>query len=655
MPRSNSINWFVTGALAVLVLLAGFSLFALDAIEQRLIQQEGAIRALGEVTERMEAKLSSGGVSVGTTTAAPASQRGCAVENVLHPEVKNLLGEQQTRWPPPGAPRDGALSVGWDSGDPVSFNPLTVNAAEVSVLAHYTSTSLASRNRFSDPDTWYGELACRVEVTDDAKEFTIYLRRGVEWPEPVMLPLQDAQYAWLKGTRPLTSQDFVFYLDMLMNPQVENGFAKNYYEDLESWKALDDYTLQLRFKKKAYANTELALSLQPLPRHIFAFDEAGKPMDEATLGLRINQHWFAAKGMLGIGPYTMTEYVPGSRIVIKRNEQFYGDHPAIRELRFPIYTDREQTRLRLKAGELDRGDLTASQYRQEILDYQSVPQAQRPRSSPFHNGKLSCRPEPQPIYRYIGWNADRPLFADARVRTAMTLAIDRKQLVERVFVGLGEVANGPFLPESGQLDPGVDPLDFDLARAAALLKAAGFVDTDGDGIRDKVIGGQKTPFEFSLLINASSPEYAALANIMKEALLKIGVKMNIVTAEWSLMLKRMNEKEFDAYTGAWVMPWDGDPYQLWHSSQADIPKGSNRVGFRNKAADRIIEELRETFDSDKRKAMFQHLHRLIYEAQAYTFLTTVKVVECVSHRVGNIVRSKVYPNDDMRPWIVTNE
>src|SRR5690606_1698767 len=141
----------------------------------------------------------------------------------------------------------------------------------------------------------------------------------------------------------------------------------------------------------------------------------------------------------------------------------------------------DQTLLRLKANELTLGILQPNHYRQEILRWKDEPKEKRPRNNPFLNGQIQCQVYERPVYYFVGWNTDNPLFADAKVRTAMTHAFNRQEIIDQVFVGLGEVTNGPFLPQSGALDPSVKTLPFDLTRAASLLDEAGWKDNDGDG------------------------------------------------------------------------------------------------------------------------------------------------------------------------------
>jgi ABC-type transport system substrate-binding protein len=134
--------------------------------------------------------------------------------------------------------------------------------------------------------------------------------------------------------------------------------------------------------------------------------------------------------------------------------------------------------------------------------------------------------------------------------------------------------------------------------------------------------------------------------------MKIGVKMNIQMVDWAVQQKKMDDKDFDAFTGGWAMPWDPDPYQVWHSSQADVPKGSNRVGFRNKEADKIIEEARVTFEPQKRHELFHRFHAIIHEEQPYSFFYAPKSVGAWRDYVKRVVFRKIKPHSDSRPWWV---
>jgi peptide/nickel transport system substrate-binding protein len=661
VPRYGLFATAVLVLLGAVLLLLAVLVFQVDNLEQRFIVQGRQLRSLGEATDRLAGRiegLSHAIRSGGLRAAGPPPGPGKAVPEVLHPDVPNFLEPDDFEWPGPEVPHDGTLTRGWSTGDPKGFNPIIENSAYLgNLIAHYVGSSIASRMPWTDPDRWYGDLAWRVEITDDAREFTIYLRPGVQWHAPAAVDLDDPKYAWLRGEHELTARDFVFTLDMIVNPQVQNGALKNYYAELESWEAIDDHTLVVRWKKKLYLNLESTLGIAPIPEFLFAYEEDGTRIPEATLGLKFNQHWYNNKGFVGTGPYRMASYEPGLQIRLVRSETYHGPRPPIREIVYPIFTDPSHGLLKLKARDLTFGELLPSQYREEILRWEGEAPGRGPADSPFRNGDIRCETHLRPAYNYLGWNADKPMFADKRVRRAMTRALNRKGIIENVYAGLAELATGPFLPTSPYNDPEVPVLAFDLDAARKLLGEAGWEDTDGDGLLDRDLDPDdadptRTPFAFTMLTVAGRPEIRSAMEIFRDDLLGIGVRMGIESVEWSLMIKRMDEKQFDAFTGGWLMGWESDPFQLWHSSQADVPKGSNRVGFRNAEADALIEALRETFDRDERIRMFRQLHRIIADEQPYTFFYVPKSIYCWWKEVKGVRFAKLRPIANTLPWWV---
>lgn len=656
MNRQGFWGFFQFLALILVFVTLGVYVFQMNTLEKRLKSQGDEIRQLGDGVDRLRAELRQTRRQA-PTTATIARTDETPEREWLHPDAPNLLDPHDYRMTLPGVPTDGVLVRPYGT-DPKGFNIITENAADLAGLIWtYCGAGLADRMIWTDPDKWFGQLAERIEVTDDYKEFTIYLRPGVKWHKPGGVDLGDPRYAWLDKEHLLTADDVKFSLDIMMHPQVENGFIKNYYEDLDSWEVVDEHTIIVRWKRKLYGNVENTLSLSIIPEFLWAYDEDGRRFPEETMGVKFNQHWYNSKGLVGAGPYRMTAYESGVQIRLERNEDYYGELPAIKELVYPIYSDPDQTLLRLKAHTINFGGLRPSQYVSEIKRWQDKPKAKWPGDSPFLDGRIHHKTQLLTVYYYIGWNADKPMFADKRVRRAMGLAFNRAGVLDNVFHGLGQLATGPFWIKSPYNDPDIAPLPFDLGAARELLAEAGWKDTDGDGLLDKDLDPDdnddtRRPFEFSLLIYGTSPEWTTAANIYKEDLLKVGVRLKIEAAEWSLMQKKMNEKEFDAFTGGWGLTWDPDPYQLWHSSQADLPKSSNRVGFRNKEADAIIEELRVTFDKRKRVELFHRFHRILYEEQPYTFFYAPEAVVCWWDEVNRVEFALTRPQTCSLPWWV---
>jgi peptide/nickel transport system substrate-binding protein len=674
MQKNGPLAYLLLAGISLVLVLLGLFIFQLDTIEERFIRQGQQLRSLGESSDRLSSRIDrligrieGGGIEARPSRSGTSSSPGTAnagasspYPNVtlLHPDAENLLQPDEIFWPSASASLDGTLTRGWPSGDPKGFNPVTENAGDVSSsIAHYVSATLARRMTWVDPDQWVGDLAWRVEVTDDNREFTFYIKPGVQWHTPSGIDLDDSSFEWLRERHELTAHDFVFAYKMITHPQVENGFAKSYFQDLESYEAIDDHTLVVRWKRKLYGNLGISLGMEPLPEFLWAYDRGGNRFPEETLGLRFNQHWYNNKGMVGVGPYRFALYEPGSQMRLVRNEDYYGVKPAIREIVYPIYTDPNKTLIKLKARELSFASLRPGQYREEVLKWLDEPEKKRPKDNPFVNGDLVCENKLNFVYYYLGWNGNKPLFADKRVRRAMTMALNRQGIIDNVYVGLGTVSSSPYLADNPGNDPDVVPYSFDLAGAAALLAEAGWEDSNGDGLLDKDLDPDdgddtRSNFTFKFLIYGNSPEYSSMANIYKEDLLKIGVKMGVDKADWSLMQKKMDEKNFDAFTGGWGLSWETDPYQLWHSSQADIPRGSNRVGFRNAEADVLIENLRKTFDPAERARLLQRFHQILHDEQPYTFFRYRVDPFCWWKEVEDVKFPMTRPLVNTIPWSV---
>ena len=168
-----------------------------------------------------------------------------------------------------------------------------------------------------------------------------------------------------------------------------------------------------------------------------------------------------------------------------------------------------------------------------------------------------------------------------------------------------------------------------------------------------MVKGQKVDARFDLIIYADAPSYTSIATIIKENCRKIGVDVKISATNWALMLRKLNEKEFDACILGWAMSWKDDPYQIWHGSQADINESSNHVAYQNPEVDKLIEQLRVTMDADKQAEIYHKIHRLIYDDQPYTFLFIDKATAGYDARLDNVKNYPIRPCIDTREWYST--
>ncbi len=636
---------FVVGGVGLLVVLQLFNSVQLNNLEEQVIANQKKLEKL----EKGGIQIAAGAAVANTGTAAAASScedvAGSILKCPTRPRAKAAHIE-------PGQVFHYKIAQ-----DPRGLNPYVANGADVSEYTLYINEQLAERD-FDDPSIFNPELA-EWAKTDDNLTFRIKLKEGVWWHLPTV-DWDSGKYDWLKGEGPggrheLTADDVIFALDIIKNTQTSGRVSslRNYFEPLESYRQLDRYTLEITFSEVLYTNLGSILELWPMPRWLYMYDEQGQRFDEATWGLKFNEHWYNQKA-IGTGPYVFDAWEPGVKLELVANDHYWNDStgngPTFARIIMPVVRDQQAWVRKLKAGEIDMTQIQPEQYNTEVKSVRD-----KGGTVFLGNEHIQYVEHDTLGYFYLGWNEDKPMFGDKRVRQAMSLALNRQGLVDNVFHGLGVVNSGPFAMQQPCYDKSIEPWPFDLEMAKQKLDEAGWTDTDGDGIRDKVIDGEKVDFKFTMLIYGGSNEYNTLADVYREDLLSIGVQMTPSAVEWSTMLKKMDEREFDVYTGAWVLSWDTDLMQIWHSKEADRPQSSNRIGFRNPEADRIAETLRKTLDEDERTALCHQFHALVHEEQPYTFIYQRRRPVLYWDHMNPPEFQKVYPYRDLRRFSFASE
>jgi len=631
---------FLRGLISTLLLLGFFVLTLLnvwqsDRIEKNQIELLNRIEAVEKTIENGD--FGSSGAS-GPTGGIFGTAEPSYVTEALADEA-NIFTRDNSNWLPAEAKQGGTLNLKMGS-DPKGFNWLVENGADVSEIQSYVHISLGAYH-LKDVTRYTGDLAYHWTISEDKTTHTLKLRKDFYWHKPEV-DWASGRFDWLKGEHPVTAHDMTFMLDLLTNNQVAGAAPlRSYFDELESYKAIDDHTFEVKFKKPKYMQKVMIIGLYPLPKFLYAYDEAGEAYEPEVIGKRFEDHWYNPMG-LGAGPYKLKRFEPGVAIELERNSKYPLGANAFDKIVYSILKDQNQPPRKLRTGELHLSGLQPAQYRAEVLEGDD--------DSPFKNGQLKGGEFWSYNYFYIGWNADQPYFADKRARQAMSHAFNAQLLIDDVFLGLGERCTGPMPTVQPYYNRSLDPYAFDLEKARTLLDEAGWVDSDGDGIRDKTVDGALIPFEFKLIVYGSSNEYKTVGNIYKEDLAKIGVKMTVAPMEWANLLKKVDAREFDAVTLAWVSGPPVDFRQIWHSSQADIPKGSNRVGFRNPEADKIIEALETEFDEGRRKELAHAFHELIYDEQPYTFFYTRKSKVYWQQDLKNVWFQLVRPHINPRPF-----
>ena len=417
-----------------------------------------------------------------------------------------------------------------------------------------------------------GDLAESWEIADGGLSITFHLREGVKWHDGVLL----------------TAEDVRFTYETILDPGTGCPYISS-YAGIKRIEVLDTHTIRFDYARP-YAPALLKFGMGIIPEHLF----------KRIGDIRKSGY---ARSPVGTGPYKFARWKTGQYIVLEENPDYFEHVPGIKRYVYKIAPDQAVQFLELVSGEIDSMSLNPYQYY-----YRS--------NTPEFNKRMNKYHYLSHSYTYIGYNLKDPLFEDRRVRQALSYAVNRKKIIGAVLLGLGESCTGPFLKGSPYYDESVPGYSYDPEKARELLREAGWVDIDGDGVLEK--DGKE--FSFTLVTNQGSQVREDIATVVQSQWARIGVKARINVVAWAAFLDQfVNKKNFQAVILGWTIPIDPDPYTVWHSDS--MRKGGlNFISYSNARVDELIIQGREEFDIVKRKEIYHEIQRLISEDTPYTFL-----------------------------------
>lgn len=443
--------------------------------------------------------------------------------------------------------------------------------------------------------------------------------------------------AWPDGS-PVTAEDVVFSYKILLNPKVNAAPYRPYLESLTDVEIDPDNPRRFSvLTKEKYILGEASVgNVAIYPRYFY--DPQGLLSDivladladpETAARLAENNAQVAAFAetfnaapnqrdadkLIGSGPYRLVEWQSGQRIILERRENYWAadiDAPRLEagpdRIVFEIIPDQTTAANAVRDEAIDAAVELDNQDFVRLRENEAV------------RTKFLLETEPAYKYYYILLNTKDPRLSDKRVRRALAHLVDVDGVIENLYNGLATRTVGPVHPTKSYYEDKLEPIPYDPNRARELLAEAGWTDSDGDGLLDKEIDGERVPLSLDFLTIASSTFGNNLAQIYQENARQVGVEVTIQPKEVQPAIGDLRSRDYHIYGGAFGnLPLPDDFKQLWHT-ESDTPTGYNRSGFGNAESDALIDEIRVTMDPKKREQLYKRFQRILYEEQPMIFL-----------------------------------
>ncbi|MCE5311796.1 MAG: peptide-binding protein [Nitrospiraceae bacterium] len=447
-----------------------------------------------------------------------------------------------------------------------------------------------------------GDLAESWDISKDGLTIVFHLRKGVLWHDG----------------KEFTADDAIFTYNIVTDPKTPTPYSSN-YGPVKKVEKLDSHTIRITYSEP-FAPALESWGMGIIPKHLLE----GRDMKSADV----------YRSPVGTGPYILKEWITGQKIVLEAFGSYYEGRPNIDRYIARIIPDPTTNFLELKFGGIDFMGLTPPQYKLQS-------------DTKFFKKYFQKFRYPSFGYTYLGYNMLNPLFADKRVRQAISHLIKKDEIIYGVLLGYGTAATGPFPPESWAYNKSVKDPGYNPGKAFELLKDAGWA-KGPDGLLRK--GSEK--FSFTVLINQGNESRMKVAQIIKEQLMAAGIEMNIKVLEWQAMLHDfIDKKRFEAVIMGWALSRDPDLYDMWHSSKTKEGE-FNFISYKNAEVDRLLIEGRQTFDHEKRKKIYNRIHEIIADEQPYTFLFVPDALPVLHKRFKGVEKAPIGIWYDFIHWSV---
>lgn len=488
----------------------------------------------------------------------------------------------------------GTLTVAVDS-DPGTLNAVLRRTALSGSILGEINDGLIEMNEQLEFEPG---LAQRWIWSDDGLEVTYHLRDDVLWNDG----------------EPFVAGDVVATWELFMNPDVPTPWRSNFAQ-IERVTAPDDTTVVFRFVERSLENLFNSASFSILPAHVIGTMEAA----------RIEQ-WPINRQPVSLGPYQVAEWRTNDRLVLERNP-LYADAPArLDRIVFRVVPEESTRLLQLEIGE---ADMVESVPQKDIARLRDNPEVRLVDMGPRFMG-------------YLVYNLERRGLDDARVRNAISFAIDRRAFVEGLLFGYGRPIANPITPiVAWAYHDGLAPHERDVARARAELAAAGWVDTDNDGYVDK--DGERLRIEIKTRTGDPVRENGVL--VIQSNLRDVGIEARPRMMELSTVLGQVQDGDFDVYMGQVSGRLSPDL-----SNTFGTGGGYNWGGYSNPRVDDLMSQARAATSRDTAARLWREVQEILYAEQPMTMLYAKSPLVGLRTEIRDANPNFLTPYEDLALW-----
>jgi len=532
-----------------------------------------------------------------------------------------------------GLPRGGELLTSVRS-EPRSFNRHAARDTTTNLVSSLTQASLVRINRTTQTvEPW---LADSWTTSDDGRRVTLTLKRDVVFSDG----------------HPFTADDVLFAFESVYDEKNGSVLADSMQAGGKKFQVTvtDPHTVVITFPSPFAPGIRLLESLPILPRHkLEAAFKAGTFLKAWGLDTPPSE-------VVGLGPFLLSEYVSGQRIVFARNPRYFAKAPDgaalpyLDRLVVEIIPDQSAELLRLESGQLD------------MMTSEIAPEAYAPLKRAADQGRVKL------LDLGVSRNADGLWFnlksgalgQDGRaawlqrdeLRRAISMAVDRTLFADTVFFGAGVPVYGPETPANKiWYWPGLPKTPHDPAAAKQLLASIGLTDRNGDGLLED---GQNRPARFTLLTQKGRPNLERGAAVIRDELKKIGLTVDVVTLESGALFDQFVHAKYEAiYFNADKTDLDpGANPDFWFSFGSahmwNLEEKTPATAWERQIDELMARQIASTSEAE-RKTLYNEVQKVFSEHEPIVYFVAPRIYVAHSARLTNLMPAEFRPQLLWRP------